>query len=70
MLEANPLQRVVEFDVDAEVVRIQLELVARTDPGVLVDVEGQGRDAPVDREAPMAIDVGRSVEGDRAGIGR
>ena len=29
MLEAQPLHRVVEFDVDAEVVGIELELVTR-----------------------------------------
>ena len=36
MLETNPLQRVVQFDVDAQIIRIQLELVPRTDSAVLL----------------------------------
>jgi len=40
-------------DVDTEIVRIKLELVARSQPGVLVDVHGQGGDAAVDGQPPM-----------------
>jgi hypothetical protein len=64
VLEAYPLQRVRELDVDAEVVRIELELVARTDAGVLVDVHRQRRDRTVERELPMRVAVGMSVERD------
>ena len=44
MLEADALQRVVQLDVDAEVVGIELELVAGPDAAVLVDVHRERRD--------------------------
>ena len=49
MLEAQPLHRVVELDVHAEVVGVQLQLVARHQAALLVDVHRQGRDRPVGR---------------------
>ena len=62
MLEAQPLDRVVELDVDAEVVRVQLELVARTKTAVLLDVHRERRDTQarlwrdaVDRELPVLV---------------
>ena len=38
VLEADALHRVVELDVDAQVVAVELELVAGTQAGVLVEV--------------------------------
>ena len=43
MLEAQPLHRVGQFDVDAEIVGIEFELIALEQPGILVDVHGQRR---------------------------
>src|SRR5436189_459610 len=39
MLETDAGERVCQLDVDAEIVRVQLERVARTDSAVLFDVE-------------------------------
>ena len=55
MLEAQPLHRIGEFDVDAEIVGIQLELIAFEQPAILVDIHGQRRDVAFDVELPMPI---------------
>ncbi len=55
MLEAQPLHRVGEFDVDAEIVGIQFELIAFEQPAILVDIHGERRDVTVDRELPMFV---------------
>jgi hypothetical protein len=55
MLEADAVDRVVQLDVDAQVVRIELELVARLDAAVLVDVQLQARDVALDRQLPVAV---------------
>ena len=55
MLEAQPLHRVGEFDVDAKIVGIQLELIALEQPAILVDIHRQRRDIAVDIELPMPI---------------
>ena len=75
MLETQPLHGVGEFDVDAEIVGIQLELVALEQAAVLVDVHRQRGDVAVDRKLPvpvarrigLEIDEGRAV-GERAGF--
>ena len=64
MLEPEALNRVGELDVDAEVVRVQLELVIRRQPGVLADVHRERRDRRVDGELPVAIAVGVGVKSD------
>ena len=55
MLEAQPLDGVGEFDVDAEIVGIQFELVAFEQRALLIDVEQERRDIAVDLELPMAV---------------
>ena len=62
MLEAQPLDRVGELDVDAEIVGIELELVALEQRALLVDVHHQRGDVAVDRELPMAIARGLGLE--------
>ena len=54
VLEAQPLHRVVQFDVDAEVVGIELELVV-AEPAGLVDVHDQIGDVAVILDFPVAI---------------
>jgi hypothetical protein len=44
VLEAQPLDRVVQLDVDAEVVGIELQLVAGPEPAVLADVQRERGD--------------------------
>ncbi len=58
VLEAQSLHGVVQLDVDAEVVRIQLQLVARDEAALLVNVHRQRRDRTVEREPPVPV-VGR-----------
>ena len=55
MLEADALYRVVQFDVDAEVVGVELELVAFADAAVLGDVQGQRGDGAVEGELPVPV---------------
>ena len=50
MLEAQALDRVVEFDVDAEIVGIELELVAAADNRLFVDGEAKPGDRAADLE--------------------
>ena len=54
--------RVRELDVDAEIVRIQLEPVVRREPGVLLHVHRQRGDGAVERQLPVAISLGRRFE--------
>ena len=58
MLEAQAVQRVVQLDVDAEVVAVELELVARGDALVLGDVERERRDRAVEGELPVVVALG------------
>ena len=55
MLEAEPLHRVREFDVDAEIVGIQLELIAFEQPAILVDIHCQRGDVAIGIELPVAV---------------
>src|SRR5262245_12111543 len=55
MLEAQPIHGVGELDVDAEVVGIELELIALEQRRLLVDVHAQGRDLAVDRKLPVPV---------------
>src|SRR2546428_6076029 len=55
MLEAQALDGVVELDVHAEVVRVELQLVAGREPAVLLDVHGQRGDRSVESEPPVLV---------------
>ncbi len=69
MLEAQPLYGIRQFDVDAEVIGIQLEQIALEQAAVLVHIHGQGGDiarhvefpVPVLRRLGLEIDEGRAV---------
>ena len=62
MLEADAVERVVELDIDPEVVGVELQPVARGKPGFLRDIQGQGGDRAGAGEAPVAIALGFGVE--------
>ena len=64
MLEAEALDDVVEFDVDAEVVGVQLELVALVQAAVGVDLHRQARQGRLDRQPPVTVRRRMAVEGD------
>ena len=55
MLEAQPLDRVSELDIDAEVVGVELQLIALEQPALLVHVHGERGDLAVDRELPVPV---------------
>ena len=73
MLEAQPLHRVVEFDIDAEVVGVELEFVAVEQPAGLIDVHDQIGDVAVALDAPVAVArrLGLEIDGlhDQTGAG-
>jgi hypothetical protein len=62
MLEAQPLHGVRQLDVDAEVVAVELQLVARLETAILVHIHGDRRRRS--RRASSAGTVGRGAEVD------
>jgi hypothetical protein len=65
VLEAQPLHGVVELDVDAEVVGIELELDPVEQAAGLIDIHDERRDLAVEFEAPMAVAARLGLEVDR-----
>src|SRR5262249_4593983 len=55
MLETQPLDGVSQLAVHAEIVRIELELVALEQGALLVHIHQQGRDLAVNGEFPMPV---------------
>ena len=53
VLEADAVDGVVQLDIDAEVIAVELELVAGTQPAVLVEIGKQRRHGPVELELPV-----------------
>jgi hypothetical protein len=62
MLEAQPLEGVVQLDVDPEVVGVELELVVLAQPALGIHLHGQSGDGRGDFEPPVAVAVGVAVE--------
>ena len=62
MLEANALDRIGQLDVDAEVVRVQLEPVVGGEPGIFLHVHRQRRDSAIEGQLPVPIFFRGSVE--------
>jgi hypothetical protein len=67
VLEAQALDRVRELHVDAEVVAVELELVARLERVRRIDVHAQLRDVAVDQELPVVVTARVAVEVGHAG---
>ena len=73
MFEANALQGVVQFDIDPEIVRVQLQLVAGPDARIFVDVERERGDRVLDAQLPVPIRTRSGIERDQrvgGGFGR
>ena len=64
MFEADAVQRIRKLDVDAEIVGIELELVAGLQALVLVHIHRERRHRTVEREAPVAVALRMRVVGD------
>ena len=62
VLEAQALDGVGELDVDAEVVRVQLQLVVGRQAGVLAHVHRERGDRAVEGQLPVLVAVGVGVE--------
>ena len=58
VLEAQPLHRIGQFDIDAEIVGIELQFGAGKEAAGRIDIEAQGRDLPLTGEAPMPVASG------------
>ena len=69
VLEADALQRIGELDVDAQVVRVELERVAGAKALVLPHVEDQARHGSAvllrELQAPVTVAVGVRLEAHR-----
>ena len=69
MFEAQALHGIGQLDIDAEIVGIELQLVAGTKTRILVHVHGEIGHAVLEAELPVAIAIGRGPEVDRRGFG-
>jgi hypothetical protein len=65
VFEADPLQGIVQFDVDAKIIGIELQAIARTDARVFVDFHGERRHRTVDSQAPVPVARGMRIEAHR-----
>jgi len=64
VLEAQALDRVVQLEVDAQIVAVELEqVVVGAEAVLLVDAQGEPRDRAVDREAPVQVAARVTREG-------
>ena len=68
VLETQALDRVVELDVDPEVVGVELERIARHQGRGLVDVHREPRDIAVGAQLPVAIGIGMGLDVDPTGV--
>ncbi len=62
VLEAQPLHRVGEFDVHAEVVGVELQLDAGKQAAGRIDVHDQVRDRPFQPQSPVSVAPGLRAE--------
>ena len=55
MFEADALQGVVQFDIDAQIVGVQLQLVPGPDTPILFCIHNQGGDRSIEPELPVLV---------------
>src|SRR5262249_42754487 len=65
VLEAQPLHGVVELEVDAEIVRVELEAVTGAQGPVFLDRHHEPGERPFDRQLPVRVFSGGALERDR-----
>ncbi len=70
VLEAEPLHRIGQLDIDPEIVGIEFQLGAGKQAAGRIDVERQGRNRPVAGKAPVSVltRLGRKVDVHQANI--
>ena len=64
MFESQSLHGVVQFDVDAEVVTVELQLVAVAQTPRRIDLHSERRDRPVEGKRPVSIQLWLAIERD------
>ncbi|MCY1294200.1 hypothetical protein D9M69_353230 [compost metagenome] len=69
VFEADAVERIVQFDIDAKVVAVQLELVAGTQAGVLVDIHCQRGDRAFELQLQVLVLGGGGLVLDAGGGG-
>jgi len=67
MLETDALNGVGQLDVDAEIVRVQLQPVVGRESGLFAHIHRKRRDRAVDAELPMLVVMWVSFEADGEG---
>ncbi len=65
VLEADSLQRIVQFDVHTQIVGIEFEAIAGTNAGFFVDIHRQRGNASLDRQPPVPVARGMRLEAHR-----
>ena len=70
VLEAEALDSVVQLDVHAQIVGIELELVAWLQRMVFLDRHGQPCEASLEGELPVEVPARLGLEREDLGIGR
>ena len=71
VLEADAVDGIVQFNIDTQVVTVELELVTRTQAGVFININRQGGDSTVKFQFPVLVlrrislifDAGCSIHG-------
>ena len=66
MLEPQPLHRVGEFDIDAEIVGVQLQLVSAQQRRIWIDIHRQSGNRAVEGQFPVPVAAGVGLEIDHA----
>ena len=64
VLEADALDGIVQFDVDTEIVGVEFQLVARPEPGILIDIQGERRHRPIEGQLPVSVAARMGIESD------
>jgi len=62
MLEADALECIMQLDIDAEIVGVELEFISRPDTAVFRHVHGERGDGAVESKAPMLVAGGIGLE--------
>ena len=55
VLEANAADGVVQLNIDAEVVAVELELVTRTQAAVFINIDRQRGDGSIEAQFPVFV---------------
>lgn len=69
MFETQALHGIVQFDIDAQIVGIELQLVAGTQAAIFAHIHRQRGDGAVEAQLPVLVLAGLGAEIDRRMLG-